>query len=72
MVTCNMYVLSLIHIFSVSGSAYGWKIDQAGEVAQLTQEIQSGAQTTREPVYSMRANSYEMCIRDRLLHRAKA
>ena len=27
-------------------------------VAQLTQEIQSGAQTTREPVYSMRANSY--------------
>ncbi len=22
------------------------------------QEIQSGAQTTREPVYSMRANSY--------------
>ena len=43
---------------SVSGSAYGWKIDQDGEVAQLTQEIQSGAQTTREPVYSMRANSY--------------
>mgnify|MGYP000040181715 FL=1 len=27
---------------SVSGSAYGWKIDQDGEVAQLTQEIQSG------------------------------
>lgn len=27
-------------------------------MAQLTQEIQSGAQTTREPVYSMRANSY--------------
>ena len=43
---------------SVSGSAYGWKIDQDGEVAQLTQEIQSGTQTTREPVYSMRANSY--------------
>ena len=43
---------------SVYGSAYGWKIDQDGEVAQLTQEIQSGAQTTREPVYSMRANSY--------------
>ena len=31
---------------SVYGSAYGWKIDQ------------SGTQTTREPVYSMRANSY--------------
>ena len=43
---------------SVYGSAFGWKIDQDGEVAQLTQEIQSGTQTTREPVYSMRANSY--------------
>ena len=43
---------------SVSGSAYGWKIDQDGEAAQLTQEIQSGTQTTREPVYSMRANAY--------------
>ena len=42
---------------SVSGSAYGWKIDQDGEVAQLTQEIQSGTQTTREPVYSMRNSS---------------
>ena len=47
-------------VVSVSGSAYGWKIDQDGEVAQLTQEIQSGTQTTREPVYSMRANSYGM------------
>jgi len=43
---------------SVSGSAYGWKIDQASEVEQLSQEIQSGTQTTREPVYSMRANAY--------------
>ena len=43
---------------SVYGSAYGWKIDQAAEAAQLSQEIQSGTQTTREPVYSMRANSY--------------
>lgn len=42
----------------VYGSAYGWKIDQAAEAAQLTQEIQSGTQTTREPVYSMRARSY--------------
>ena len=38
----------------VYGSAYGWKIDQDKEVAQLMQEIQSGTHTTREPVYSMR------------------
>ena len=43
---------------SVYGSAYGWKIDQDAEVAQLTEEIRTGAQTTREPVYSMRANAY--------------
>ena len=43
---------------SVYGSAYGWKIDQAAETAQLLQEIQSGTQTEREPVYSMRANSH--------------
>ena len=42
----------------VYGSAYGWQIDQASEVAQLTQEIQSGTQTVRDPVYSMTANSY--------------
>ena len=42
----------------VYGSAYGWKIDQDKEVAQLMQEIQSGTQTTREPVYSMRANAH--------------
>ncbi len=34
------------------------QIDQASEVAQLTQEIQSGTQTTREPVYSMTANAH--------------
>ena len=43
---------------SVYGSAYGWQIDQTSEVAQLTQEIQSGTQTTREPVYSMTANAH--------------
>ena len=43
---------------SVYGSAYGWKIDQDAEAAQLTEEIRTGTQTTREPVYSMRANSY--------------
>lgn len=41
----------------VYGTAYGWQIDQAAEVAQLTQEIQSGTQITREPVYSMTANA---------------
>lgn len=43
---------------SVYGSAYGWQINQSEEAAQLMQEIRSGTQTTREPVYSMRANTY--------------
>lgn len=42
----------------VSSSVYGWKIDQAAETAQLSQEIQSGTHTTREPVYSQTANAY--------------
>lgn len=42
----------------VYGSAYGWQIDQGAEVAQLTQEIQSGTQIQRDPVYSMTANSH--------------
>lgn len=42
----------------VSSSVYGWAIDQAAEAAQLSQEIQSGTQTSREPVYSQRANSH--------------
>ena len=33
-------------------------VDQAAEAAQLSKEIQSGTQTTREPVYSQTANSY--------------
>ena len=41
----------------VYGSAYGWKIDQDAETAQLVSEIQSGTQTTRDPVYSMTANT---------------
>ena len=45
-------------IVYVYGSAYGWKIDQDKEAAQLMQEIQSGTQTTRAPVYSMRANAH--------------
>lgn len=42
----------------VSSSVYGWKIDQAAESAQLSQEIQSGTQTTREPIYAQTANAY--------------
>ena len=42
----------------VSSSVYGWKIDQAAEAAQLRQEIQSGTQTTREPIYAQTANAY--------------
>ena len=41
----------------VYGSAYGWKIDQDKEVAQLMQEIQSGTQTTREPVIFYEGNA---------------
>jgi hypothetical protein len=41
----------------VYGSAYGWKIDQSTEIEQLTQEIQSGEQVTREPNYLMTANA---------------
>lgn len=42
----------------VYGSAYGWKIDRDAEVAQLTQEIQSGTQIVRDPVYEMTANTH--------------
>ncbi|MDO4276405.1 MAG: peptidoglycan binding domain-containing protein [Eubacteriales bacterium] len=42
----------------VYGSAYGWQIDQGAEIEQLTQEIRSGTQTVRDPVYSMTANSH--------------
>lgn len=45
-------------IVYVSSSVYGWKIDQTAEAAQLSQEIQSGVQTTREPIFSQTANSY--------------
>ena len=42
----------------VSSSVYGWAIDQAAEAARLAQEIQSGAQITRDPLYSQTANSH--------------
>ena len=42
----------------VYGSAYGWQIDQAAETAQLIADIRSGEKTTRDPIYSMTANSH--------------
>lgn len=42
----------------VYSSVYGWAIDQVAEAAQLAQEIQSGTQTTREPIYEQTANSH--------------
>ena len=42
----------------VYSSVYGWAINQAAEAAQLAQEIQSGTQTTREPIYEQTANSH--------------
>ena len=42
----------------VYGSNYGWMIDQATEVARLTEEVRSGAQVVREPAYLMTANAH--------------
>lgn len=38
----------------VTQSDYGWKIDQAQEAAQLSQDIEAHLTTTREPVYASR------------------
>lgn len=37
---------------TVSGGTYGWTIDQAAEAAQLTTDINSHEDVSREPVYS--------------------
>ena len=42
----------------VYGYSYGWMIDQDAETARLMEEITSGTQITREPEYSMTANSH--------------
>lgn len=42
-----------------NSNLYGWQIDQEEEIAQLTQELASGAVTTREPIYSSREVSAE-------------
>ncbi|MFQ7263364.1 MAG: L,D-transpeptidase family protein [Lachnospiraceae bacterium] len=42
---------------TVPGGNYGWRIDQAGEVAQLMTDIQAKQDVNRDFVYSVRANS---------------
>ena len=43
---------------SVSGSAYGWKIDQDAEYDALIANIQNAETVTREPEYSSRAANH--------------
>ncbi|HBA62583.1 MAG TPA: hypothetical protein DCZ20_01870 [Lachnospiraceae bacterium] len=45
---------------NVSGGSYGWKIDQAGEIAALSANIQNGDQVTREPVYAQKAVAHSV------------
>ena len=37
---------------TVKGGTYGWKIDQEKEIEQLTKDIESHKDVTREPIYS--------------------
>ena len=39
----------------VSGGDYGYKIDQDGEMLQLTEDLKTGKEIEREPVYSQTA-----------------
>lgn len=43
---------------TISGGAYGWKIDNEGEVAQILTDLKTGEEIEREPVYSQTANSH--------------
>lgn len=43
---------------TISTGPYGWKIDNAGETAQILEDIKTGEIISREPVYSQRANSH--------------
>ena len=45
-------------IVTLSRNEYGWRINQTGEVEQLTADIKAGTEVSREPVYSRRAKSY--------------
>lgn len=44
-------------VAEVAGGTYGWSIDEAGELQTLLTNIQSGAPTTREPLYAQTAAS---------------
>lgn len=37
---------------------YGWRIDQSKETAQLIEDIKTGTEVSREPVYAQRAKNY--------------
>lgn len=52
------FITSYGQTVEVSGR-YGWKIDQAGETAELTRLLQAGESITREPVYSQTAASHD-------------
>lgn len=39
---------------SIPGNEYGYRIDQAGELKQLLEDLKSGTSVSREPVYEIR------------------
>ncbi len=43
---------------SVSGGTYGWQIDQAAEVTDITQAIENNSSETRDPIYTSEAVSH--------------
>ncbi len=43
---------------TISGGAYGWRIDNEGEMAQILVDLDAGEAVTREPVYLQTANSH--------------
>ncbi len=43
---------------TVSGGHYGWRIDNAGEVEQILEDLKKGGDLEREPVYLQTANSH--------------
>ncbi len=43
---------------TISGGHYGWRIDNAGEVEQILEDLKKGGELEREPVYLQTANSH--------------
>lgn len=43
---------------TITNGFYGWRIDNAGEVAQILADITTGDKIAREPVYAQTANSH--------------